>query len=108
MIGFSLGGAIMMYLGADYPYLINRIVLLGPGGILRRLPAEYGWFCFRYPWLFSKHCLKRRVGQVLGVRLDPLRDDVGQNQIALREEKRLKGRDHDKTPGCCWYRSVAI
>ena len=70
VVGFSLGGAIAMSFAAEFPYLVNSIVLLAPGGILRRLPPEYEWFCLRYPWLFSRNYLRRRVGQVLGVHVD--------------------------------------
>lgn len=46
--GFSLGDGIAMAFAADFPYLLNSIVLLAPGGIIRRLPAEYESLSFRY------------------------------------------------------------
>ena len=87
-----------MSFAAEYPYLINRVVLLAPGGILRRLPAEYEWFCFRYPWLFSENYLKRRVGQVLGVSPRLWQGKFDQVQTVLNEEERLRVSDLDKLP----------
>ncbi|KAL8828314.1 MAG: hypothetical protein Q9191_002654 [Dirinaria sp. TL-2023a] len=67
LIGFSLGGAIGISFAAHYPYLINSIILLAPGGILRSLPTEYLNTLFRYPsWVPSAY-LKYAVGELLGV-----------------------------------------
>ena len=76
VIGFSLGGAIAMSFAAEFPYLVRSVVLLAPGGILRRLPQQYEWFCSRYPWLSSKDYLRRRVGQVLGVNADKKQNET--------------------------------
>ena len=67
IIGFSLGGGIAMSFAAEFPYLINSIVLLAPGGILRRLPDEYETVFFRYPFLLPSSYLKNMVGRVLGL-----------------------------------------
>ena len=98
IIGFSLGGAIAMSFAAELPYLVKSIVLLAPGGILRRLPREYEWFCFRYPWLFSRSYLRRRVGQVLGVDADKkqretVRDETDRPRDGVTPASRL-----DKPP----------
>lgn len=50
---------------AYYPYLVNSIVLLAPGGILRYLPKEYETPFFRYPRLTPFSYLRRLVGNIL-------------------------------------------
>lgn len=53
---------------AHFPYLVNSLVLLGPGGILRRLPPEYTIIPFRFPSLFPRQHLANLVGKLLGVK----------------------------------------
>lgn len=56
-----------MSFAACFPYLVNSIVLLAPGGILRYLPKEYETPFFRYPRLIPFSYLRRLVGNILGV-----------------------------------------
>lgn len=58
-----------MSFAAHFPYLVNSIVLLGPGGILRYLPREYETTLVRYPRLVPFNYLRRVVGSILGVKL---------------------------------------
>lgn len=72
LVGFSLGGGIAMAFAADFPGLINSIVLLAPGGIIRRLPDEYETVFFRYPSLLPSvlpsSYLRNLVGKTLGLK----------------------------------------
>lgn len=49
------------------PDLVDSIVLLAPGGILRSLPKEYENPCFRYPSLVPQYYLRKLVANLLGV-----------------------------------------
>jgi pimeloyl-ACP methyl ester carboxylesterase len=69
IIAFSLGGGICMSFAAHFPYLVNSIVLLAPGGILRYLPKEYETTLVRYHYLVPSKYLRRVVGNILGVNL---------------------------------------
>lgn len=68
-IAFSLGGGIAMAFAADFPYLINSIILLAPGGIIRRLPDEYETIFFRHPSLMPFSNLRNLVGKTLGLKI---------------------------------------
>ena len=66
-----------MSFAAYHPHLVNSIILLAPGGILRTLPKGYLTPFFRYPRLVSSTYLRKLVGQILGVKLSngrPLMD----------------------------------
>ena len=69
VVAFSLGGGIAMAFAADFPYLINSIILLAPGGILRSLPDEYESVFYRYPSLLPSSYLKSLVGKTLGLKV---------------------------------------
>ena len=69
IVGFSLGGGIAMTFAADFCYLVNSIILLAPGGIIRHLPADYTNIFFRCPFLLSPSYLKKLVGKILGVQV---------------------------------------
>lgn len=69
IIGFSLGGGITMSFAAYFPCLVNSIVLLAPGGILRYLPQGYETPFFRYPRLVPPSYLRKLVGHILGVKM---------------------------------------
>ncbi len=71
IVGFSLGGGIIMSFSSYFPYLVESIVLLAPGGILRYLPKEYENACFHYPHLVPYSYLRRMVGNLLGVSSSP-------------------------------------
>ena len=68
IIGFSLGGSITMSFAAHFPYLVESIVLLAPGGILRQLPDGYRSLIFKHPVLIPRSYLRKRVAGLLGVR----------------------------------------
>lgn len=68
IVAFSLGGGIAMAFAADFYKFVNSIVLLAPGGIIRRLPAEYESFFFRYPFLLPSSYLRKLVGKTLGLK----------------------------------------
>ena len=71
IVAFSLGGGISMSFAAHFPYLINSIVLLAPGGILRYLPKEYESLLIRYSHLVPFNYVRRIVGKIVGVKLSP-------------------------------------
>lgn len=66
--GFSLRGGIAMAFAVDFPYLINSIVLLALGGIIRRPPKEYETVFFHYPYLLPSSYLRNLVGKTLELR----------------------------------------
>ena len=68
IVAFSLGGGIAMGFAADFPYLIKSIVLLAPGGIIRRLPDDYETL-FRYAALLPSSYLKNLVGKAIGLKV---------------------------------------
>ena len=94
IVAFSLGGGIAMAFAADFYYLINSIILLAPGGIIRRLPAEYENMLFRYPSVLPSSYLRALVGKLLGLKLSS--SDVGrsgfhdQSQIAAEVAQESK------------------
>ena len=57
-----------MSFAAGFPNLVNSIVLLGPAGLLRRLPDDYVAFPMRYPYAMPSRYLRKFVGKVLGVK----------------------------------------
>ena len=67
IIGYSLGGAITMSFASHFPYLVNAIILMAPGGLLRRMPDGYDSIFFRYPWLTPFSYLRKLVGNILGL-----------------------------------------
>ena len=69
IVAFSLGGGIAMAFAANFYYLINSIILLGPAGIIRRLPVGYENMLFHYPSLLTASYLRTLVGKLLGVNL---------------------------------------
>ena len=66
LIGFSLGGGIAMHYAATHPELLESVVLLGPSGIVRRLPAEYTKWVFKFPFLDGTAYVRRAVAQCVG------------------------------------------
>lgn len=68
IVAFSLGGGIAMAFAADFYHLVNSIVLLAPGGIIRRLPADYETVFFRYPFLLPSSYLRKLVGKALDLK----------------------------------------
>ena len=98
IVGFSLGGGVAMAFAADFYYLVNSIILLAPGGIIRRLPAEYRTVFFRYPSLLPFSYLRKLVGKALGLKvLDSIAGYTGghdQSQLApeIVQEVKIAGK----------------
>ena len=57
-----------MSFAASFHNLVNSVVLLGPVGLLRRLPDDYVAFPIRYPYAIPSGYLRKFVGRVLGVK----------------------------------------
>ena len=66
LIGFSLGGGIAMHYAATHPEVLESVVLLGPAGIVRGLPAEYTNWVFKFPFLDGTAYVRRAVAQCIG------------------------------------------
>ena len=81
MVAFSLGGGITMSFAAHFPYLINSIVLLGPAGILRRMPDDYENFFFRFSSVVPRTYLRKLVGKILGVNVTAESFAPGPSQV---------------------------
>jgi pimeloyl-ACP methyl ester carboxylesterase len=62
-----MGGTICLDYFTTYSPAIEGIVLLGPGGLLRKLPSEYKSTWFQYPNLVSKAYMRRLLSTTLGV-----------------------------------------
>lgn len=56
-----------MYFASHFPHLINSIVLLGPAGLLRRMPAGYDSIFFKYPFFVPASYIRKLVGNILEV-----------------------------------------
>jgi pimeloyl-ACP methyl ester carboxylesterase len=69
LVGFSMGGSIVMDFFAHYPQLVQSIVLLGPGGLVRDLPLEYKSLWFQYPSMVSQATMRCLLGTLLGVEM---------------------------------------
>ena len=105
LVGYSLGGGIAMAFAANFPYLINSITLLAPGGILRRLPDEYESIFYRYPSLLPSSFLRNLVGKTLGLRVSHSTvgssDPRGQSHIGpeIAQEAQVMGKKVLDIPG---------
>lgn len=66
-----MGGGIAVSFAAYYSYLVNSIILLAPGGIIRNLPEAYGNPLFHFRRLVPSGYLRRLVGNIVGVSLRP-------------------------------------
>ncbi len=97
MVAFSLGGGIAIKFAADFPYLVNSIVLLAPGGLIRRLPDDYETVFSWYPALLPDFHARKLVGRALGLNGPPQRfegsDGHGKSRVAFErtEEARKMG-----------------
>lgn len=67
MIGFPLGGSIVMSFAATFSYLVNSVILLASGGLIRSLPAGYESAFFRHHPLVPTIYLRHLVATILGV-----------------------------------------
>ena len=88
VIGYSLGGGIVMAFAAHFPYLVNSIILLAPGGILRYKPKVYNSIAFRYPSIVPLRYLRKLIGRYLGVYLHdrPYSRTADSNSNSMQEE----------------------
>ena len=60
-----------MHFASRFPYLIDSLVLLAPGGILRHLPQGYESLCYRYHPYVPHFYLRRLMAALLEVKLSP-------------------------------------
>ena len=56
-----------MSFAANYHCLLNSIILLAPGGILRYVPDDYKSPFYKIPYLVPYNHLRKAVGKTLGV-----------------------------------------
>lgn len=76
MIGYSLGGSIAMSFAATFPYLVNSVILLASGGLIRSLPAGYDSAFFRHRSLVPTIYLRHLVATILGISTNRRKPDV--------------------------------
>ncbi|KAL8634650.1 MAG: hypothetical protein Q9228_007762 [Teloschistes exilis] len=69
IVAFSLGGSIAVSFAAHCSYLINSVVLLAPGGLLRALPNGYGNPLYQFPHLVPTSYLRKLVAGILGIKV---------------------------------------
>lgn len=68
IIAFSLGGPISLAFAGAFPSSIRSLVLLGPAGLLRKLPDGYEDQLMHHPELApSQESLREKVRQILEV-----------------------------------------
>lgn len=68
LVGYSLGGPISLAFAGAFPSSIRSIVLFGPAGLLRTLPAGYDDPILQHPETApSREALRDKVQEVLGV-----------------------------------------
>ena len=91
LVGFSLGGGIAMSFAAHFPYLVDSIVLLAPGGILRYLPPGYDNTLLRIPHLLPSFYLRKLAASLLGVGL--LATPLDSSSPNAQDLKRLGSAD---------------
>ena len=105
IVAFSLGGGIAMAFAADFYNLVNSIILLAPGGIIRRLPSDYQTVFFRYPSLLPSSYLRRLVGKALGLKFSPSAvgyicpDDQSHVASEIAQEAEMVGEKTLDIPG---------
>ena len=105
LVAYSLGGGIAMAFAADFPYLINSIILLAPAGIIRRLADEYDTIFLRYSSLLPLSYLRNVVGKTLGLQVSRLPIGCGilgfhgRMDPEIVEGKQAMGKDVLDIPG---------
>ncbi|KAL9598456.1 MAG: hypothetical protein Q9219_004492 [cf. Caloplaca sp. 3 TL-2023] len=68
IVAFSLGASIAMSFVSHFPYLVNSIVLLAPGGLLRTLPKGYTSSLFPCRRFIPSGYLRKLVAEILGAK----------------------------------------
>lgn len=97
IIAFSLGGPISLAFAGAYPSSVRSLVLLGPAGLLRKLPEGYDDQLMHQPELApSPESIRDKVREILGVapggpaldiQLDRRRVTPAQTSSSSRMEK---------------------
>jgi pimeloyl-ACP methyl ester carboxylesterase len=68
IVAFSLGGPISLAFTGAFPASVRSLVLLGPAGLLRKLPDGYDDQLMHQPELaVSQESIRQKVRQILGV-----------------------------------------
>lgn len=67
IVAFSLGAPIALAFAAKYPSSIRSLVLLGPAGLLRKLPEGYDDRLMRRHQVAPPEAVREKVRQILGV-----------------------------------------
>ncbi|MCJ1473711.1 hypothetical protein MMC13_002362 [Lambiella insularis] len=93
LVGYSLGGGIIMSFAASFPELISSIVLLAPAGILRAVHADYHSPIMRFPWLFPASWVRSEVRRILcGDQVNDAASSHNQPTIeVMKDEKAASG-----------------
>lgn len=68
IVAFSLGGPISLSFTGAFPEAVRSLVLLGPAGLLRKLPEGYEDQLMHHPeTALSPDAIREKVRQILGV-----------------------------------------
>ena len=65
LIGYSLGGGLVMSFAAYFPQLLSSVVLLAPSGLIRSVHADYQNVLLRYNWMIPSSWLRTMVRRIL-------------------------------------------
>ncbi|MCJ1388485.1 hypothetical protein MMC18_001332 [Xylographa bjoerkii] len=100
LLGYSLGGGIVMSFAAAFPDLVTSIVLLAPTGILRSVHADYQNLLLRYHWLFPKSWVRWQVRKILCGDMPAVAEsrnggsqtvlDAAEREVVVEEELQLQ------------------
>lgn len=74
IVGFSKGGAITTDFASTYPQLLNSVVLLGSGGLLRSVPAGYEYFMQQPEEAANSDHARELVAGMIGIELEHAED----------------------------------
>jgi len=89
LVGYSMGGSIAVAHAAERPFLVKRVILIAPTGIVRN-ETRFSAFCRRVPWLGDwVHALfaHRRIAATI-----PERGQTPAIDKAMRAYRRDLGR----------------
>ncbi|CAG8950316.1 hypothetical protein HYFRA_00006809 [Hymenoscyphus fraxineus] len=65
LVGYSMGGGVVVSFAGYFPQLINSVVLMAPGGLYTSLPPEYHALHVRYSWIFPSKYVKYAIRKLL-------------------------------------------